>query len=347
MECQVDKNEHFRHLLLFYFNQHVNAAEASRIICCVYGEKAVSERTAQKWFLKFNSGDFDLNDASRSGRPSDFNEDCLNQLIHDDPRQSTRELGQIMDCDHTTISRHLKKMGKVQKLGSWVPHLLKESHKNQRVSISASLLARHQDALHQHQSFLSRIVTGDEKWCLHVNLKHKRAWVSPQKQPESRAKPEVHQRKILLCVWWDQVGVIHYEILPRNQTINAELYCEQLKRVNTAIKAKRTNTKQIILQHDNARPHVATMTKLAIEELGWEVLPHPPYSPDLAPTDFHLFRSMSNHLSGLKFENEEAIATWIKEFFDQKSPRFFKRGIDKLPERWKEVIDCGGEYLTD
>ena len=89
------------------------------------------------------------------------------------------------------------------------------------------------------------------------------------------------------------------------------------------------------------------MTKMAIEELGWEVLPHPPYSPDLALTDYHLFRSMSNHLSGLTFENENSIATWIEEFFDQKSPSFFKHGIDKLPERWKEVIDSGGEYFVD
>ena len=118
MECQVDENEHFRHLLLFYFNQHLNAAEATRMICCVYGEKAVSERTAQKWFSKFNSGNFDLNDAPRSGRPSDFDEDCLNQLIHDDPRQSTRALGQAMDWNHITVSRHLKKIGKVQNLGS-------------------------------------------------------------------------------------------------------------------------------------------------------------------------------------------------------------------------------------
>lgn len=281
MECQVDKNEHFRHLLLFHCNQHLSAAEAARLICSVYGEKAVSERTAQKWFSKFKNGDFNLSDAPRSGRPSDFDEGCLNQLIHDDPRQSTRALGHAMDCDHTTVSRHLEKMGKVQKLGAWVPHTLKECHKNQRVSISASLLARHQSAVQQHQSFLSRIVTGDEKWCLYVNLKHKKAWVSPQKQPQPRVKPEVHQCKILLCVWWDQVGVIHYEMLPKKQTINAELYCEQLKRVNAAIKAKRTNKKHIILQHDNARPHVAIMTKMAIEELGWEVLPHPRIRPIL------------------------------------------------------------------
>ncbi|KAJ4429430.1 hypothetical protein ANN_21599 [Periplaneta americana] len=53
---------------------------------------------------------------------------------------------------------------------------------------------------------------------------------------------------------------------------------------------------QELLQHDSARPHSANMTKAAIQELGWEVIPHPAYSPNLAPSDFHLFRSPSNSL---------------------------------------------------
>jgi hypothetical protein len=49
----------------------------------------------------------------------------------------------------------------------------------------------------------------------------------------------------------------------------------------------------VILQHDNARQHTANMTKATIQELDWEILPHPPYSPDLASSDYHLFRSLS------------------------------------------------------
>ena len=129
MECQVEKKLHFRHLLLFHFNGQENASEAARNICKVHGEEAITERTAQKWFQKFREGIFNLDDAPRSGRPSDFDEETLNLLIHEDPRQSTRDLEQATGYDHATVARHLRQMGKVQKLGAWVPHALTDSQK--------------------------------------------------------------------------------------------------------------------------------------------------------------------------------------------------------------------------
>ncbi|KOC64196.1 Histone-lysine N-methyltransferase SETMAR [Habropoda laboriosa] len=136
MECQVEKNEHFRHLLLFAFNQGSKAAKAARDICAVYGEGAIAERTARDWYAKFKNGNFDLKDAPRSGRPVEFDEERLNQLLHVNSRQTTRELAEKMECSHTAIEKHLHSMGKVQKCGAWVPHALTDNNKNQRATIS-------------------------------------------------------------------------------------------------------------------------------------------------------------------------------------------------------------------
>jgi hypothetical protein len=77
-------------------------------------------------------------------------------------------------------------------------------------------------------------------------------------------------------------GIIHYELLQRNLTVTAEL--------EEAIQQECPDRRHgVILQHDNARPQTANMTKAAIQELDCEILPHPPYSPDLAPSDCHLF----------------------------------------------------------
>jgi transposase len=105
MECQVDKKVHFRHLLLFTFNQGLNASKAAQTICAVYGKDAIGESTARKWFARFNEGNFELSDCTRSGRPSLFDEDLLNDLLLQDPRQTTRELAKKMDCFWSTVGR--------------------------------------------------------------------------------------------------------------------------------------------------------------------------------------------------------------------------------------------------
>lgn len=345
MEPQVEKNAHFRHILLFEYNRGVKASEAARTIRNVYGEESIGDSTARKWFSRFKDGNFDITDANRSGREVEFNEERLNALLHENARQTTRELAEKMKCDQSTVVRHMQSMGKVQKFGAWVPHALSEINKNSRVSISASLLARHRLARDQHQAFLSRIVTGDEKWCLYINFKRRKEWLSPDKQATPRIKQDLHPRKIMLCVWWNQEGIVYYELLPRNVTITAELYCQQLRRLHASIPTEKQN--QVILQHDNARPHTATVTKIAIQELRWEVLPHPAYSPDLAPSDFYLFRSLSNELRGVSFNNDLELQKWLHAFFASKSADFFKHGIQQLPERWEAVINKAGEYLID
>ena len=98
---------------------------------------------------------------------------------------------------------------------------------------------------------------------------------------------------------------MYYELLQPNQTINAECYCAQLDNLKTALQTQRPelmNRKGVIFHHDNAWPHTALMTQHKLKELNWEVLRHPAYSPDLAPSDFHLFKSLQNYLNGKKFE---------------------------------------------
>ncbi|XP_014785013.1 histone-lysine N-methyltransferase SETMAR-like [Octopus bimaculoides] len=137
----------------------------------------------------------------------------------------------------------------------------------------------------------------------------------------------LHPKKIMLSVWWDIKGVIHYELLDNNQTINANLYCEQLRRLKTVLSQKRAslvNRKSVIFHHDNARPHTTRLTKTLLEELGWEILLHPPYSPDLAPSDYHLFRGLQNHFDGLMLTTREEIENALDSYFGSKPTEFYK-----------------------
>ena len=73
------------------------------------------------------------------------------------------------------------------------------------------------------------------------------------------SKAELHKKKIMLLIWWDFKGVMYFELLPRNQTINLDVYYQQLMKLEEAIKEKRpelVNRKGIVFHHDNARPHI-------------------------------------------------------------------------------------------
>jgi hypothetical protein len=75
------------------------------------------------------------------------------------------------------------------------------------------------------------------------------------------------------------------------------------------------------------------MMKVAIQELDWEILPHPLYSLDLAPSEYHPFHSLSNNLHEVSFNNDAELRNWLNDFFTAKPADFFKHGIENLPER--------------
>lgn len=127
-------------------------------------------------------------------------------------------------------------------------------------------------------------------------------------------------------------------------TINSDVYCGQLQRVNEIL-GDLGREERVIFLHDNARPHTSNQTKQMLTNLDWEVLPHPPYSPDIAPSDYHLFRSLKSWLKGKKFDSVEEVREGIQEFFNSKDEAFYARGINNLIDRWEQIVAFDGEYL--
>jgi histone-lysine N-methyltransferase SETMAR len=284
-------------------------------------------------------------DKPRSGRPGDFDDEALQTLLDADPRQATRELAEQLNCHHSTVERHLHALGKVHTYGSWSPHQLSIDKLAQRASICASLLSRQKQT-----SFLERIVTGDEKWVCYANVYRGRQWLHPDQKTSRDVKPDLHSKKTMLCIWWDMSGVIYFELLRNNETITADVYSQQLQRLNEVLLRKRptlANQKDFILLHDNSRPHVAKLTQQKIERLEWEVLPHPTRSPDLSPTDYHLFLSLRNYLCNKHCEDFDELKSDLTAFFESKPASFYRCGVELLPERWANVVENNGDYFAD
>ena len=111
---------HIRHCMLYEYNLQKTATQATQSIQSAYGVDALQVRTCQNWFNRFTSGDFDLNDKERSGRPVEADDDRLEELLEEDPRKSSRDLALELSVTHATVLRRLHALGKVQTVGKWV-----------------------------------------------------------------------------------------------------------------------------------------------------------------------------------------------------------------------------------
>ncbi|CAF4418399.1 unnamed protein product [Rotaria socialis] len=141
-EMNLSRRE-IRGLLLLEFLLDHKTAEATNNICRTMGQDIISTRTAQRRLNQLNSGNFELGDSSRSGRPVEVDLDRLKQLIEDDPRLTTRCLAEKLGCSHTTVETYLNKLGKTWKYGVWIPHKLSAHQLQYRIDIYLDLLTSH------------------------------------------------------------------------------------------------------------------------------------------------------------------------------------------------------------
>ncbi|XP_026709786.1 histone-lysine N-methyltransferase SETMAR-like [Athene cunicularia] len=121
---------------------------------------------------KFQRGNFDLDDQEGRGHPSAIDDNELKALVEADTCTTVRELAKELGVSISTVSDHLKKIGKSKKLDKWVPHELNENHRNHYFEVSSALLFHN-----QNNPFLDRIVTCDKKWMLYDNRQLSAQWL--------------------------------------------------------------------------------------------------------------------------------------------------------------------------
>ena len=135
----------------------------------------------------------------------------------------------------------------------------------------------------------------------------KRWWGKWNGPPPTTPKASLHPKKVMLYIWWDWEGVLYYELLPENQTINSNKYCSQWDQLKAALDEKRLellNRKHVIFHQDDARPYVSMMTRQKLLQLGWEVLIHPPYHQTLH-LQISIYLSLQNSLNEKKCNSLE------------------------------------------
>ena len=136
--------------------------------------------------------------------------------------------------------------------------------------------------------------------------------------------------------------------MEKGVTVTSVNCCNMLRNeLRSAIRSKRRGSLRqgILLLHDNARPHTARLTINTIRQLNWEILDHPAYIPDLAPSDFHLFGPLKNAVSGRRFAADDEVKEAVHDWLRSQPQTFFSNGIKKLTDRWAKCIEMKGDNI--
>ena len=121
-----EKSNIFCHIMLYYFMKGKNTTETHKKICALFGGGAVTDWTCQKWFVKFDAGDSLLDDAPRSGRPVEVDNDQIEALIENSQHYTTQEIANIFKISKSSVENHLHQLSYVNRFDVWVPHKQKK-----------------------------------------------------------------------------------------------------------------------------------------------------------------------------------------------------------------------------
>jgi transposase len=152
---------------------------------------------------------------------------------------------------------------------------------------------------------------------------------------------------MMVSAYFSHCRFVSVEFLPKRQKYNSQYFIET---VLPSIEKKpaecppKLRTTAAHLHADNAKLHTSKMSIEKIEELGFILVPQPPYSPDLAPCDFFLFGYLKQHLEGKYFTREDEVIAAVREVFDKIPLQTFPNVMNDRPCRLRRCIQLGGEY---
>jgi histone-lysine N-methyltransferase SETMAR len=186
--------------------------------------------------------------------------------------------------------------------------------------------------------FLRRFITVDETTAKTVDAKGETA-------PE-KAKTVSSAEKAMVTAFWDSPGILLIDYLEKGKSKSGVYFGSSFDKLKAKIATKRPHLKEKVLLHqDNACVHTSTVAMAKIHELQFELIDHPPYSPDLAPSEFSLFPKFKVWLGGQKFLWDEEFIASVGVYFGEKDGNYYLEGLKRPDHRRKKCMGLKGDYV--
>ena len=301
-----------------------------------YGPDCISLRTVQDRRKRLHDGTFSIFDLPRSGRPPITNLDTtISDLILEDPSLSAKALAEQLNISKTTVKTIIEERLGMHKVNfKWVPHKLTPEIRAQRVEKARTLL---EFLCRANSTTLNSIYTEDETWIYYDNPRTS-MWVLNGKDRPTIAKRTIQSKKLMIAVFCTRNGIKAVVSLPEGEKFTKEFFKNEV----VGFLEENDDRQKKIFHFDNARPH---MIDDYLKEKKIKRLPQPPYSPDIAPSDFFLVGYLKMKLEGHVFEEEDELLEKVHEILFNIPNDMFKRAFEEWIERLDEVIKRDGDYI--
>ena len=247
------------------------------------------------------------------------------KIILSDRKVKLQDIADILKISKGTVFKGVHENLSMNELYSkWVPRLLTMKQKQKRIHDSERCLKLFTG---NKKDFWRRYITINETWIHHFTPESKRASAEWRGESESRPKrPKTQQSagKVMASVFWDMYGILLIDFLSKGQSINNDYYFALLDRLEDAIKKKRPHMakKKTLFSQDNAPVHKSMKTIVKLNDLRFELLPHPLYSPDIAPSDFYVIADLKKMLQGKRFSSDDEVIAATEAYFEAKDKSF-------------------------
>lgn len=328
-------------------------AEIFKTLQKVCGEQALSHTAVYRWVDNFKAGRDSVESRHSPGRPTEASAEenviKIKQILDTDRRLTCEEIAKDVGISHGSVHNILtSKLGMRRVAARWVPHCLTKEQKEARTAVAENLLGRYKT---EGETFLNRIVAIDETWIRSYEPELKRQsseWHTPDSPRPIKFRRTQAQLKMMMIFAYDNSGIVCAYRVPNGQTVNQECYRQFL--MNSLRPALRKKRKSLLdatplLLHDNATCHKSHRVTSLITSYSWEVLPHPPYSPDMSPPDFDLFPKLKEPLRGVRFYDLDDLEVEVARQVRRVNSGCLATGIRDLPHRWESVIRKKGCYI--
>lgn len=345
----------FKFYVFTEYKRDVSAKLIHDNLLAIWHEETPGYSTICRWCNEIDKGNFSFNDKEKSGRPStscnDVNAAKVNEIVQEDNSISIDEIAEIVGISHGSVHTILRETLQMRCVYSvWVPYMLSDSVKQQRVACCQNLLDLFQTL--GDEKFVKYAI--EDETVVYFNegptKRGSRVWITKNEKRPQCVASRLSNRKTMLVIAYTSNKRISIEGYASGSTMDSEAYVNFIRKTGDKWRMLRSapiHLSQLHWQHDNARSHVSAHTVAFCQNRHMSMVKQSPYSPDLNLLDRWINSRIKDYVRQGNFDSTEEIVDASLQCLRSIPESEYREQLLKLERHCQRVIDQNGDYITD